>query len=120
MLLESPRQPLRLAELPTPSPSAGEVLIQVHACGVCRTDLHIADGELSPTSLPVIPGHEIVGVVVAAGEAAKRFQIGQRVGVPWLGLTCGTCRYCKNEQENLCEKARFTGFDIMGGYAEYV
>ncbi|MGH8771412.1 MAG: zinc-dependent alcohol dehydrogenase family protein [Burkholderiales bacterium] len=119
LLLESPRRPLVLSEVPKPSPSAGEVLLRVRACGVCRTDLHLIDGELIPNQLPIIPGHEIVGEVIAAGKAAKRFQTGQRVGVPWLASSCGVCRYCESGRENLCENARFTGYHVHGGYAEY-
>lgn len=110
---------LRLAELPVPEPGAGEVLIRVHACGVCRTDLHLLDGELPNPSLPLIPGHEIVGNVVKNGARADRFAVGQRVGVPWLARTCGHCRYCMSGRENLCEEARFTGYTLNGGYAGY-
>jgi propanol-preferring alcohol dehydrogenase len=95
------------------------VLIDVHACAVCRTDLHIVDGELSEPKLPLVPGHQIVGRVVAAGDGAERYRAGDRVGVPWLGWTCGECRYCRGGRENLCERARFTGYDRDGGYAEY-
>ncbi len=118
MVLERAREPLRSAELPDPQPGAGQVLILVSACGVCRTDLHIADGELDQPKLPLVPGHQIVGTVVAAGEGAERFAVGRRVGVPWLGWTCGECRYCLSGRENLCDRARFTGYDIDGGYAE--
>ncbi|MGE5282203.1 MAG: zinc-dependent alcohol dehydrogenase family protein [Chloroflexota bacterium] len=118
MVLERQRQPLRPAELPEPRPGAGQVLVSVHACGVCRTDLHIADGELSEPKLPLVMGHQIVGTVVEAGEGAERFAAGDRVGVPWLGWTCGECRYCMSGRENLCDRARFTGYDIDGGYAE--
>jgi propanol-preferring alcohol dehydrogenase len=117
-ILERPRQPLRPAELPEPSPGPGQVLIAVRACGVCRTDLHILDGELEHPKLPLVPGHQIVGTVAAAGEGAERFAAGQRVGVPWLGWTDGTCRYCRGGRENLCDAARFTGYDLDGGYAE--
>lgn len=119
MLLEQPGRPLRLADLPRPIPAPGQVLIRIHACGVCRTDLHIADGELLQPRTPLVPGHEIVGVVTACGPGARRFTPGQRVGVPWLGATCGACRYCVRGQENLCDNARFTGYHIDGGYAEY-
>ncbi|HET7121259.1 MAG TPA: zinc-dependent alcohol dehydrogenase family protein [Solirubrobacterales bacterium] len=119
MVLERQRQPLRLAELPEPEPAPGQVLLEVRACGVCRTDLHILDGELSEPKLPLVPGHQIVGVVRGAGEGAERFEPGQRVGVPWLGWTDGECRYCRGGRENLCDRARFTGYDIDGGYAEY-
>ena len=118
MVLEKQREPLRPAELADPRPGAGQVLISVHACGVCRTDLHIVDGELTEPKLPLVPGHQIVGTVVAAGDGAERFAPGERVGVPWLGWTCGECRYCTSGRENLCDRARFTGYDIDGGYAE--
>jgi propanol-preferring alcohol dehydrogenase len=118
MVLERQRQPLRPAELPQPRPGAGQVLISIHACGVCRTDLHIADGELTEPKLPLTMGHQIVGTVVGAGEGADRFAEGERVGVPWLGWTCGECRYCASGRENLCDRARFTGYDVDGGYAE--
>jgi len=118
MILERQRQPLRLAELPEPSPGPGQLLIAVSACGVCRTDLHILDAELEHPKLPLVPGHQVVGTVAAAGEGAERFAAGQRVGVPWLGWTDGTCRYCASGRENLCDEARFTGYDIDGGYAE--
>ncbi len=119
MLLDAPRRALRLAELPPPKPAADQLLIKVHACGVCRTDLHVVDGELAGGKLPIIPGHEIVGVVAEKGAAVERFRIGDRVGVPWLGYTCGTCHYCAGGQENLCDNARFTGYHLDGGYAEY-
>lgn len=118
MVLERQRQPLRLAELPEPAPGPGQVQLTVHACGVCRTDLHIIDGDLAERKLPLVMGHQIVGTVRAAGEGAERFRPGERVGVPWLGWTCGECRYCRSGRENLCERARFTGYDIDGGYAE--
>jgi alcohol dehydrogenase, propanol-preferring len=118
MVLERQREPLRLAELPDPEPGPGQVLLSVAACGVCRTDLHIVDAELTEPKLPLVPGHQIVGAVVAAGEGAGRFAPGDRVGVPWLGWTCGVCRYCTSGRENLCDRARFTGYDIDGGYAE--
>jgi propanol-preferring alcohol dehydrogenase len=118
MLLELQREPLRLAELPDPTPGVGQVLISVHACGVCRTDLHIVDGELERPKLPLVPGHQIVGTVVEAGDGVERFPVGQRLGVPWLAWTCGECRYCRSGRENLCDRARFTGYDIDGGYAE--
>jgi alcohol dehydrogenase, propanol-preferring len=118
MLLERPAAaaPLRLADAPEPAAGDGEVLVRVHACGVCRTDLHIVDGELTDPKLPLVPGHQIVGTVVDGGE---RFAAGTRVGVPWLGWTDGTCAYCRSGRENLCDRARFTGYDIDGGYAEY-
>ena len=118
MVLERAREPLLPRHLPDPEPGPGQVLIRVHACGVCRTDLHILDGELEHPKLPLVPGHQIVGTVVAAGEGAERFAPGARVGVPWLGWTDGECRYCRGGRENLCDNARFTGYDRDGGYAE--
>jgi alcohol dehydrogenase, propanol-preferring len=118
MVLDRARDPLRAVELPEPVPGPGQVRIRVGACGVCRTDLHIVDGELSEPKLPLVPGHQIVGVVEARGEGAERFAESERVGVPWLGWTCGECRYCVSGRENLCERARFTGYDLDGGYAE--
>jgi alcohol dehydrogenase, propanol-preferring len=115
MVLEAPRSPLRHVEIEAPTPEPGQILLRVRACGVCRTDLHIVDGELSKPKLPLVPGHQIVGDVATDG---RRFASGQRVGVPWLGWTCGECRYCLAGQENLCDRARFTGYDIDGGYAE--
>src|ERR1700677_4130192 len=112
MVLEQPRHPLVLRDWPTPEPGAGQVLIQVHACAVCRTDLHVVDGELPDPKMPVIPGHQIVGTVVETGGGVDAFKIGDRVGVPWLGWTCGECRYCLSERENLCDRARFTGYQI--------
>ncbi len=119
MVLERPGQPLVLRELPIPEPGVGQVLLRVRACGVCRTDLHIVDGELPNPKLPLILGHQIVGEVVQKGPGAERYQIGQRVGVPWLGWTCGECRFCQSGRENLCDRARFTGYTLDGGYAEY-
>jgi len=120
MILDAPHAVLRLEKAARmPQPGAGEVLIQVHACGVCRTDLHILDGELACPKLPLVPGHEIVGTVAATGPGVERLSVGDRVGVPWLGWTCGTCIYCSSGRENLCERARFTGYQIDGGYAEY-
>jgi alcohol dehydrogenase, propanol-preferring len=118
MVLERQRQPLRLAELPEPEPGAGQVQIAVRACGVCRTDLHILDGDLTEPKLPLVMGHQIVGTVREVGEGVERFAPGDRVGVPWLGWTCGECRYCRSGRENLCDRARFTGYDLDGGYAE--
>jgi alcohol dehydrogenase, propanol-preferring len=115
MVLDAPGRPLRAAELPDPEPGQGEALLCVHACGVCRTDLHILDGELEDPRLPLVPGHQIVASVVAGGE---RFAAGDRVGVPWLGWTDGDCRYCLSDRENLCESAVFTGYGRDGGYAE--
>jgi propanol-preferring alcohol dehydrogenase len=110
--------PLILSEVPAPRPGAGEVLIRVHACAVCRTDLHVVDGELPDPKTPVIPGHQIVGTVVETGGGTGAFKVGDRVGVPWLSWTCGACRYCLSGRENLCDRARFTGYQIDGGYAE--
>ncbi len=119
MLLRAPGRPLEAAELPRPEPGPGQLLLRVEACGVCRTDLHVADGELPYPKLPLVLGHEIVGEVVAAGPGTADLAPGDRVGVPWLGETCGTCRYCLTDRENLCERARFTGYTLDGGYAEY-
>ena len=119
MVLSEPGTPLRESELPAPEPGAGEVLLQVRACGVCRTDLHVLDGELPDPKLPLVLGHEIVGRVVARGQGAARFDVGARVGVPWLGRTCGVCDYCRSGRENLCRRAQFTGYTLDGGYAEY-
>ncbi len=119
MVLDAPGQSLRQVDLPVPIPAAGQVLIRVHVCGVCRTDLHIVDGELPQPKLPLVPGHQIVGTVVDWGQGVERFQVGDRVGVPWLGYTCHHCRYCQTGRENLCDNARFTGYQIDGGYAEY-
>jgi propanol-preferring alcohol dehydrogenase len=119
MLLDAPRTALREADLPIPTPAAGQILIRVRACGVCRTDLHVVDGELTEPKLPLVPGHEIVGTVAAKGSGVERFAVGDRVGVPWLGYTCGSCPYCRAGRENLCDRAGFTGYQIDGGYAEY-
>jgi len=119
MLLESPRQPLRPVDLPIPTPGATQLLLKIQACGVCRTDLHVLDGDLDQPKLPLILGHEIVGRVVKTGDQVSGFRIGKRVGVPWLGHTCGTCRYCQSGQENLCDHPGFTGYTLDGGYAEY-
>ncbi|HTW50951.1 MAG TPA: zinc-dependent alcohol dehydrogenase family protein [Stellaceae bacterium] len=117
-VLTAAHRPLAMTELPPPKPAAGEVLIAVKACAVCRTDLHIVDGELAYPKLPLVPGHEIVGTVVEKGGGVDRFKLGDRVGVPWLGWTCGVCEYCASGRENLCDRARFTGYQIDGGYAE--
>jgi zinc-binding alcohol dehydrogenase family protein len=119
MILEAQRQPLRLADIPEPVPGPEQILIKVSACGVCRTDLHILDGDLTDPRLPLVPGHQIVGVVAGLGPDAEGLNVGDRVGVPWLGWTDGECRYCLSDRENLCDKARFTGYDIDGGFAEY-
>ena len=118
MVLDEPRRPLRAAELEDPKPGAGQVLVRVRACGVCRTDLHIADGELAEPKLPLVPGHQVVGEVLATGEGAERFRAGERIGIPWLGWACGECGYCRGGRENLCRRARFTGYHLDGGYAE--
>jgi propanol-preferring alcohol dehydrogenase len=117
MVLDAPGTRLRLADLPEPRVAADEILLKVHACAVCRTDLHVVDGELPDPKLPLVPGHEIVGTVIAAGGAVDRFCVGDRVGVPWLGWTCGVCDYCRSGRENLCDRARFTGYQRDGGYA---
>jgi propanol-preferring alcohol dehydrogenase len=119
MLFEEPGQPLRLVDLPVPKPRIGQILIRVRACAVCRTDLHVIDGELPNPKLPLVPGHEIVGTVEQLGQTVERFEIGDRVGVPWLGWTCGECSFCRSGRENLCDRAKFTGFTLDGGYAEY-
>ncbi|TNF27283.1 MAG: zinc-binding alcohol dehydrogenase family protein [Deltaproteobacteria bacterium] len=118
MVLDAPGRALRLAELDAPTPKPGELLLDVTACGVCRTDLHIVDGELTEPALPLVPGHQIVGRVAGIGADVRGFALGDRVGVPWLGATCGTCGYCASGQENLCDDARFTGYDLPGGFAE--
>ena len=119
MVLERSGEPLRAAEVPAPEPDVGQLLLRVCCCAVCRTDLHVVDGELPDPRLPLIPGHQIVGVVEQVGEHTDGFAVGDRVGVPWLGWTDGECRYCFSGRENLCENARFTGYQIDGGYAEY-
>ena len=119
MMLEAPGQQLKPAELKVPEPGPNQVLLKVAACGVCRTDLHIVDGELMEPKLPLVLGHEIVGRIEAMGEGVEGFAIGMRVGVPWLGSTCGTCFYCRSGHENLCDRARFTGYQIDGGYASH-
>jgi alcohol dehydrogenase, propanol-preferring len=119
MLLNEPRTSLQQVDLPVPVPAPDEILVRVAACGVCRTDLHVVDGELPRPKLPLVLGHEIVGTVASKGERVERFAVGDRVGVPWLGFTDGTCRYCRAGRENLCDNARFTGYQRDGGYAEY-
>jgi propanol-preferring alcohol dehydrogenase len=120
MLLRAPRAPLAAVDLPLPEPGPGQVRVRVRACAVCRTDLHVVDGELERPRLPLVPGHEIVGVVEALGPGATRLAAGRRVGIPWLGSTCGTCTFCTSGRENLCREARFTGYTLDGGYAEAV
>ena len=120
MLLERPGAPLRYRELARPEPGPGQILIRVAACGVCRTDLHVVDGELPEPRLPLVPGHEVVGRVAALGPGVEGFGAGERVGVPWLGWTCGACDYCRGGKENLCPRARFTGYTLDGGYGEYL
>ncbi len=119
MCLESPGRPLVCREVDRPSPASGQVLVKVTACAVCRTDLHVLDGELPHPKLPLIPGHEIVGTIKGLGDGVTGFQMGQRVGIPWLGWTCGACAYCCSGRENLCDEAKFTGYTLDGGYAEY-
>jgi alcohol dehydrogenase, propanol-preferring len=119
MILTIQHQPLRLAELPVPRAGAGQVIVKVHTCGVCRTDLHVLDGDLNEPKLPLILGHQIVGMVVGLGNGVDRFSVGQRIGVPWLGYTDGNCPYCLRGQENLCDHPLFTGYTLDGGYAEY-
>jgi propanol-preferring alcohol dehydrogenase len=119
MVLDEPGQPVELRTIPRPQPGPRQLLVKIAACAVCRTDLHVIDGELPNPDLPIIPGHEIVGRVEACGADVDGFSIGQRIGIPWLGWTCGECRYCRNGMENLCPKARFTGYQINGGYAGY-
>lgn len=119
MVLEKPNSPLVSIEFPKPKPKENQVLIEVRACGICRTDLHILDGELDKPKLPLILGHEIVGYVIEKGSAVDSLEIGQRVGVPWLGGTCSTCTFCRTDRENLCDNAVFTGYDLDGGYASH-
>jgi alcohol dehydrogenase, propanol-preferring len=119
MMLHAPCRPLELTKMPIPRPGPDQILIKVRACGVCRTDLHIIDGELPNPKIPLIPGHEIVGRVVLKGERALSFRIGERIGVPWLGYTCGQCLFCRTGRENLCDRPGFTGYTLNGGYAEY-
>jgi propanol-preferring alcohol dehydrogenase len=119
MILESPRQPLIWREVPLPALRPEQLLVRVSACAVCRTDLHVIDGELTNPKLPLILGHEIVGRIEKLGEAVREFRAGERVGIPWLGWTCGECKFCRSDRENLCAKARFTGYTLDGGYAEF-
>jgi propanol-preferring alcohol dehydrogenase len=120
MVLDRPRQPLQIRDVEKPRPATGQLLVRIVACAVCRTDLHVADGELPDPKLPLIPGHQIVGCVEEIGEGVNsKFKIGDRVGIPWLGWTDGECAYCRSSRENLCDRARFTGYTIDGGYAEF-
>ncbi|HVU87801.1 MAG TPA: zinc-dependent alcohol dehydrogenase family protein [Pirellulales bacterium] len=119
MLLERPHAPLRAADIPDPRPGENELLIEVRACGVCRTDLHVVDGELTSPKSPLVPGHEIVGIVAELGTNVAGFRVGQRVGVPWLAWTCGECPFCRRGEENLCDRPRFTGYTVDGGYAQF-
>jgi alcohol dehydrogenase, propanol-preferring len=118
MVLRAQARPLEPEEREPPQPAPGQVLVRVHTCGVCRTDLHVVDGDLADPKLPLVPGHQVAGTVEAAGEGSERFTLGDRVGIPWLGWTCGECRYCRSGRENLCDRARFTGYQLDGGYAE--
>jgi propanol-preferring alcohol dehydrogenase len=120
MRLHAPGEALRPDFVPVPQPGPGELLLRVLACGVCRTDLHVVDGELAHAKLPLVPGHEVVGVVADCGAGTNRFRPGERVGVPWLGWSCGECAFCRSGRENLCDRARFTGYDLDGGYAEFL
>jgi propanol-preferring alcohol dehydrogenase len=119
IVLENPGQPLKLMDVAVPIPGSGQVLIKINACGLCRTDLHVVDGELSEPKLPLIPGHQIVGTIIETGENVKEARVGDRVGVPWLGGSCGQCSFCKTGSENLCSQAKYTGYQIDGGFAEY-
>jgi propanol-preferring alcohol dehydrogenase len=119
MILESAGRPLIARDVPQPDPSIGQVLVRVTKCGICRTDLHVVDGELPGPKLPLVPGHEIIGRIAELGQGVEHFHLGDRVGIPWLGWTCGQCEYCASGRENLCDLARFTGYTIDGGYAEF-
>jgi propanol-preferring alcohol dehydrogenase len=119
MILSGPERPLKLSEIAKPKPGKGQVLVKVSACGVCRTDLHVVDGDLKHPKLPLVPGHQVVGVVEISGSGVKAFKTGDRVGVPWLGGSCGACVYCRSGRENLCDKALYTGYQINGGFADY-
>ena len=120
MVLTAAGQPLQPERLVWHKPTSGEILLKIHACGVCRTDLHVVDGELPCPKLPLVPGHEVIGTIAAIGDGVERFRIGDRVGVPWLGHTCGTCEYCRTARENLCANAGFTGYQRDGGYADHM
>ncbi len=119
MVLDRPGEPLSLKEADRPQAKPNQILVKVLACGVCRTDLHIVDGDLTDAAYPIIPGHEIVGTVAALGSEVTGFDVGDRVGIPWLGYTCGACPYCRMHRENLCDRPGFTGYTINGGFAEY-
>lgn len=119
MLLNHPGEKLEYVKLSRPKPGPNEVLVQISACGICRTDLHVIDGELKEPALPVIPGHQIIGKVAALGDRSNKFSLGERIGIPWLGKSCGHCDFCQQNQENLCDEARFTGYQINGGFADY-
>lgn len=119
MILPAQGRPLRLSELEKPKPAKGQVLVKVRACGICRTDLHVVDGDLKNPKLPLVPGHQIVGIVEALGTGVKNAKAGDRVGIPWLGGSCGSCDYCRSGRENLCDKALYTGYQVNGGFAEY-
>jgi propanol-preferring alcohol dehydrogenase len=119
MIFRGPSRPLSLEDVPIPRAGAGQIVVRIEACAVCRTDLHVVDGELPDPKVPLIPGHEIVGSVVETGPEVDDLQVGQRIGIPWMGWTCGQCSYCRSGLENLCDHARFTGYTIDGGYAEY-
>src|SRR5215469_16579351 len=119
MVLEKPGTALKEVEVPEPEPRPNQIKVRIGACAVCRTDLHVLDGELPHPKFPLIPGHEIVGRVVECGSQARSLQIGDRVGIPWLGWTCGECSYCLNGKENLCDNAKFNGYDLDGGYCEF-
>src|SRR5437667_11341680 len=119
MVLEKPKQPLRLRDVAKPNPARGQLLVRVSACAVCRTDLHVVDGELPDPKLPLIPGHQIVGRIEQIGTGVERFAIGDRVGIPWLGWTDGECPYCRSGRENLCDNARFSGYTIYSGYSAF-
>src|SRR6266536_6415177 len=120
MVLAAPGAPLQLQERADPTPGPGNVRVKISACGVCRTDLHVVDGELPHISYPIVPGHEVVGRVEALGSGVTALGIGERVGVPWLGYTCGECHYCRSGRENLCDRPRFTGYTRDGGFASHL
>ena len=119
MIFHGTGQPLQLEDVPCPQPAAGQLLVKVSACGICRTDLHVIDADLKEPALPLIPGHQIVGEVTGIGEHVTDFELGQRIGIPWLGGSCGHCWFCEHQRENLCDEARYTGYQINGGFAEY-